>query len=303
MNIYRHLPDKQSLEKEYSPSTCVADLGMLLDAYAARSESARARLGNRIVRQYGRSAVEMLDFFPAPSTQQRAVARPVVVYFHGGYWQELSKNEHSFPAVAFNRHDVSYVAVNYGLAPQATLEQMVDRCRRAIAWIASQSASLAIDPFAIHVVGCSAGAHLAAMTALTEWAMHGLNASPIRSLTLLSGVFDLRPLPLTYINDAVCMSAQDALRNSPLLLIDAAAEDFPPALIVFGEHETSEFKRQSAEFAQAVSRKGGFTRLHEIRDRNHFDLIFDLADESTGFGALTLEHFEMASRFALPATS
>jgi arylformamidase len=86
------------------------------------------------------------------------------------------------------------------------------------------------------------------------------------------------------------MSESDALCNSPLLLIDAAAGAFPPALVAIGDNETSEFKRQSGEFAQALGRRGAVARLIEVAGRNHFDLPFDLGDERTLFGALTLKH-------------
>ena len=150
--------------------------------------------------------------------------------------------------------------------------------------------TLGIDPAGLHLSGCSAGGHLAAMTMLAPWARYGLATSPIRSVTLLSGVFDLRPLPLTYVNDAVGMSAEDALRNSPLLLIDTVDGDLPPALIVHGDNEPAEFKRQSREFAEAIERRGGQATVHEIADRNHFDLVFDLANENTNFGALVWRH-------------
>jgi len=126
------------------------------------------------------------------------------------------------------------------------------------------------------------------MTAVADWSRYGLATNPIRSATLLSGVYDLRPLPLTYINDAVRMSQSDALSNSPLLLIDAAAAAFPPSLVAVGDNETSEFKRQSGEFAQALGRRGAVAQLIEVAGRNHFDLPFDLGEESTPLGSLTL---------------
>ena len=290
MNIYRHIADKATLEHEYSPSSCVGDLAPILDQYASRSAAARARFPDFRTLQYGPSPAESLDYFPAPSARTGQRSTSVMIYIHGGYWQELSKNEHSFPALDLARHDVGYIAVNYGLAPEATIDQMVDRCRRAVAWIAREAGSLGIDPAAIHLSGCSAGGHLTAMTMLTPWARYGLATSPVRSVTLLSGVFDLRPLPLTYVNDAVGMSAEDALRNSPLLLVDAMDGDLPPALIAYGENETGEFKRQSREFAEVIERRGGQARVHEIADRNHFDLVFDLANEDTDFGALVWRH-------------
>jgi arylformamidase len=216
-------------------------------------------------------------------------ARPVLVYIHGGYWQELSKDEHSFPAAALHRHGISYIAVGYGLAPAASMKEMVDRCRRAIAWIVTHCAQLAIDPTQIHVAGSSAGAHLAAMAGLADWQLFGLSRNPIRSLTLLSGVFDLRPLLRTYINDAVRMNEEDALLNSPQLRIDVCGE-FPPSLVVYGDNETAEFKRQSDEFAASLIRKGHRATLREIGGRNHFDLPFDIAEETTLLGKLMLDH-------------
>lgn len=227
VNFYRQIPDRQTLEREYSPSSCVTDIREFIDAYVSRSEAVRKELPERIILAYGESPAEVIDFFPATAARTDG-ARPVLVYIHGGYWQELSKDEHSFPAAALNRHDISYVAVGYGLAPAASMKEMVDRCRRAIAWIVAHSAQLAIDPAQIHVSGSSAGAHLAAMAGLADWQRFGLPRNPIRSLTLLSGVYDLRPLLLTYINDAVGMNEDDALLNSPQLRIDSAQGEFPP---------------------------------------------------------------------------
>jgi len=290
MNIYRHIADKPTLEREYSPSSCVDNLNVFLDAYTTKSAAVRAA-HPPVEHRYGASDAEVLDLFAAPA--RAGALRPLLIYIHGGYWQELSKNEHAFPAVALNRNGISYIAVNYGLAPQATLDEMVERCRRAVAWIAQHSAALGVDASAIHVAGSSAGGHLSAMTALADWSRYGLAASPIRSVILLSGVYDLRPLPLTYINDAVRMSPTDALRNSPLLLIDTAGA-FPPALVAVGDNEPSELRRQSGEFADAIGRRGGVVQYHVAPGRNHFDLPFDLGDESTPFGAMTLRHMGLS---------
>ena len=290
MNIYRHISNLQTLEREYSPSSCVSDVREFTDAYAVRSQIVRGRSPQHFSVQYGASTAESLDFFPAPSICSARKPRPVLAYIHGGYWQELSKGDHSFLAEAPNRHDLSYVAIGYGLAPTASLDEMVNRCRHAVAWVVKHCVDLAIDPTAIHVAGSSAGAHLAAMTALTDWPLLGLAASPISSLTLLSGIFDLRPLVLTYVNDAVRMNDETAMRNSPLLRIDTHQGRFPRTLVAFGDNETSEFKRQSIEFAELLMLKGYIAEIHEVGGRNHFNLPFDLADESTSLGALSLRH-------------
>ncbi len=278
MTIYRDIATKAELEREYSPSSCVSDLSVLLDQYRDRSIAARAASPPTTL-SYGSHPAETVDLFLAPES----AAKPTVIYIHGGYWQELSKDEHSFPAPAFHAHGFNYVAVNYGLAPQATMAEMIERCRRAVAWLMEQGPAIGLDPGSFHLAGCSAGGHLAAMTVLTPFPM------PICSLTLMSGVFDLRPIPLTYVNDAIGMSADDALRFSPLLLVDTVDLALPPALLVWGENETAEFKRQSRDFAAALARRGVSVAQHEIAGRNHFDLIFDLGDEASEFGRLSLE--------------
>jgi len=278
MTIYRDIATKAELEREYSPSSCVDDLSVLLAQYRDRSIAARSAAPPTTL-SYGSHPAETVDLFLAPDS----VSKPTVIYIHGGYWQELSKDEHSFPAPALHRHGFNYVAVNYGLAPQATMAEMIDRCRRAVAWLMDQGPAIGLDPGTFHVTGCSAGGHLAAMVGLTAFPM------PIVSLTLMSGVFDLRPIPLTYVNDAIGMSAEDALRFSPLLLADTVDMALPDALVIWGENETVEFKRQSREFAAAMARRGASVAQHEIAGRNHFDLIFDLGEETSEFGRLSLK--------------
>jgi len=283
MNIYRDIADVAALERAYSPSSCVDDLQSILALYPALSARVRGGAAGFATHAYGDDPVETLDLFRPDAADAPA---PVVVYIHGGYWQELSKDEHSFPAPLWNDQGFAYAALNYGLAPASSLGQMIGRCRRAVAWIHREASRLGLDPAAIHLAGCSAGAHLAAMTALADED----DRSPIRTLTLLSGVFDLRPLPLTYVNDALRMSAQEALTCSPQLLIDAFPGELPHALLVYGAQETMEFKRQSEDFARALKRKGAQAEVLEIEGRNHFDLIFDFGDLATDFGAAVARH-------------
>lgn len=169
------------------------------------------------------------------------------------------------------------------------MDIMVERCRTAMVWLIRNAAALGHDPTRIIIAGCSAGGHLAAMTMLTNWSDHGLPATSIAGVILMSGVFDLRPIPLTYVNDAVGMTSEDALRNSPALLADYADADIPPVLIVYADNETAEFKRQSEEFCQILKRRGVAANVFCIAERNHFDLIFDLAEPTTPFGGLAAQ--------------
>jgi arylformamidase len=277
------------LERDYSPSSCLDDttggVDALLAAYRTESERARAALPAQ-THAYGSLPSERLDVFAA------GPGSPAHVFVHGGYWQELSKDDSSFPAPAFVDRGITYIAVDYGLAPEFTLDQIVAQVRAALAWVHTHADELGIDPRGLVVSGSSAGAHLAATAALTDWSKHGLPADLIGGLVLLSGIYDLDPLVDTYINDAVGMDRGVAERNSPLLHVtrrsaEASGPSDPamPAVIAWGEHETDAFKRQSAGFADAWQQAGHPVRRLEAAGRNHFDIVHDLADPATPLGA------------------
>jgi len=200
------------------------------------------------------------------------------VFFHGGYWQELSKRESAFAAPHCLAHGIAYAAIDYTLAPQATLDEIVVECRAAFSWLAGNGATVGIDPGRLFVAGSSAGAHLAAMVALTA-------PTVVKGAVLVSGVYDLAPLIGTSIDEALRLDATTAARNSPLGL---PLKGFPPSLVCWGEIETESFKRQSRTFAQTLRDAGARSEDFEIAGRNHFDVILDLADPATELGQRTL---------------
>ena len=260
---WRSLSDVER-EREYSPSSCIGgDYMPYLRAYADRSASARREHPPRTLR-YGPGEPQTIDLF-MPST----VARPsVLVFFHGGYWQELSKRESAFAAPQCLAHGIAYAAVDYTLAPKATLSAIVDECRTAVACLAE------VGPLV--VAGSSAGAHLAAMVANER----------LKGVVLVSGIFELEPLIGTSINTALCLDVAEAARNSPMR---RPLEGFPPSLVCWGDNETDQFKRQSRAFAQALHVAGAECSVFECPGRNHFDVILDLADPATELGRRTLD--------------
>ena len=272
-------------EREYSPSSCVGgDITPFLDAYATRSAAARAACtaaGLEVRRlHYGDAPRQVIDFVhprtPDPS--------PVLVFIHGGYWQELSPDESFFAGADAVRHGVAHAAVGYTLAPDASLDEIVAEVRAAVVHLVAHADELGIDPGRVVVSGSSAGAHLAAMVAI-ESSPDGVPDWRPAGVVLVSGIYELAPLVGTSINEALGLDHDDADRNSPAF---AELTGFPPALVAFGDNETVEFKRQSADFANRIGAAGGVATVHEIVDRNHFDIILDLAAESEDLGRRVL---------------
>ncbi len=268
-------------EREYSPSSCIDDISPFLRAYGDRSRAAEARA--RVIKdlRWGPGTDETLDFFPAA----RAEA-PLLVFIHGGYWQELSKEESLFAGADCAAAGVAYAAINYTLAPAARLDQIVGQCRRALAWLAAEGGRLGFDPARIHVAGSSAGAHLAAMM-LTP------RPVPLAGLVLLSGVFDLAPLAGTYIDEPLRLTPQDIAALSPQRLDPGAPL---PVLVAWGENETGEFKRQSRDYAAHLRAAGFVVAEDEIPTVNHFDIVFDLGDPATTLGRAVMDQIAGAAR-------
>jgi arylformamidase len=266
--------DVRDLEQEYSPSSVAADFASSVASYRSRSDaSLRSFAWQRLV--YGDAADEFVML-----TGDFERAHQVHLFIHGGYWQELSWRDALFPAGGLVEQGRAYGAINYTLAPQVSLDQIVDQCRRAILAVVG-AAGRAGTSLRLSLSGSSAGAHLAAMMALTNWSRHGLHGNPVSALVLLSGVYALRPLIQTSVNHALGLDPSDADRLSPLLL---PAPRVCPAIVAWGQYETRAFKRQSAAFASHWRAGANPVEALEITDRSHFNIVFDLADRTTLLG-------------------
>ena len=124
--------------------------------------------------------------------------------------------------------------------------------------------------------GSSAGAHLAAcvLQAAADNAQ-GLNSQLFAQAILFSGVYDLRPLVDTYVNAPLGLNMATAATLSPGLNSNRC---LPSCLVVWGANETSEFKRQSQQYATFLAADSVPVESLEIAQRNHFDVVYELAN-------------------------
>jgi arylformamidase len=272
--------DLDRLNQEYSPSSCIDDINVYIEQYISLSDKAKA-LANKentlhADLHYGESASQRLDLYmPSQSPQAR-----LIVYIHGGYWQQLSKEESSFAATNFQQHGFHFAVLDYTLAPNASLTEIVEDNRQAIAWLYAEASKFGYNRDQIYVCGSSAGAHLAMMMLQTDWSDYiaDYQGHIIKGVCAVSGVYDLQPLIDTYVNEPLKMDVTEAKENSPLLLPLPKAV---PIIIAFGDNETSEFKRQSKIMSDKLRTQGFEVRYQEIDDRNHFNVIVDLSDKSS----------------------
>jgi arylformamidase len=293
--LYRHY-DRAGLDVQYNARATVPDIAPIIKAYADESRAARNSLPCTLDVPYGPHADELLDIFPAargvatpgaaaPGTSN--FTAPVFVFLHGGYWRLLSKDDSSSMAPTFTRAGAVVVAVNYSLAPAVTLDRIVDQTRRALAWVHAHIAAYGGDPARIHVCGSSAGGHLVGALLAGGWhADYGLPTDVVHGAAQLSGLFDLRPLVHTHINEWMRMSEADAIRNSPALHLP---DQGCPLITSYGETETDEFKRQSDDYLAAWRARGFEGRHVPMPGTNHFDIVLTLGDPASPLTRAILE--------------
>ncbi len=268
-------------EREYAPSSCIGGhYAPFIAAYAERSRAAHAMFPWQRDIAYGEGERAKLDFLPAkiPSAQIAGL----LVFIHGGYWQELSKNESAFLSPAWHTAGFAHAVLGYTLAPAVTLPEIVAQCCAALRYLHANAQALGFDAENIVIAGSSAGGYLAAAVA----AKSGV---PIRGIVPVSGVFDVAPLIGTSINGALGLDAAQAA-DLNLFVPDLR---FPPAVVAVGEIETNAFKQQSKTFAQTICAEGTNSAFFmEIPARNHFDVIFELGDANTALFAATRALFK-----------
>ncbi|WP_170412993.1 alpha/beta hydrolase [Ruegeria arenilitoris] len=263
--LYRGF-SQEELEQEYSPRSMIGgDLTPYLDSYAALSAQHRAQMeviGNV---SYGDGRAQVLDFFPA-----KGAGAPLHVFIHGGYWQALSQNESAMMAPALVEAEQSFATLNYTLAPEARIGDMINECRDALLWLAANAPDLGFDPSRITLSGHSAGAQLAAMVMATSADALARAGLRVREVILISGVYDLEPISLTSVNDPLQLTPVEIHDLSPILHLPAPG---PRYHVTVAERDTPEFVRQSRDYAELLRKAGHAVNFDLKKGMQHFDII------------------------------
>jgi acetyl esterase/lipase len=93
---------------------------------------------------------------------------PTLIHLHGGAFVGGKKNNEARPLIyRLASQGWLCISANYRLSPAATFPDHLIDVKRAIAWVREHGREYGTDPAVVFVAGSSAGAHLAALAALT----------------------------------------------------------------------------------------------------------------------------------------
>jgi arylformamidase len=259
--LYRGM-DRAALDAAYNNTAAVGQAKR--DEYVAgwtkRSDVIRKTPGARIDLRYGDGARHRLDVFPCGTP-----GAPTLAYIHGGYWQMNDKEPYAFLGEGLLAAGFNLALIEYTLAPAARMDQIVGEVRRAMAWLIDHAKEVGGDPARVYVSGHSAGGHLTAM-ALTEGRLAGGIA--------ISGIYDLEPIRLNYLNEKLGLDPAETERNSPMRHLPRNAA---PLVVTVGLGELPELVRQSQEYAAAWQARGLRGRYLPVPKHDHFSILEELA--------------------------
>ena len=264
--------DRAALDAQYNNRARIPRYVEYFAEWQAWSAETRASLPGRLDVPYGDLPVERLDIFPAARP-----GAPIQIMIHGGYWYSLDKHHDSFVAEGFRPHGVTTVVIGYGLAPDYGMDEIVRQTRAAASWVWRNAAEFGGDRSRIYAIGQSAGGHLVAMLLATDWPAFGadLPADLIKGGVSISGIYDLEPIRLCYLNDTLGMDPAEASRNSPI------EQRYPlaaPLMLVSGDIESEEYARQAAAMIAVWEANGYPLQRLDLPGFNHFTMANQLRD-------------------------
>ena len=219
--------------------------------FQSRSDLARISMKSKLkFDSYGSRERNLIVWSP-PS-----VRNVIFLWIHGGYWQGSSIEEALIGANNVVDQGFGYAAIDYTLSPEISIGGIIDECVGAVLWLRQRNKGAVII-----LGGHSAGSHLAMSVAVRI---------QIDGLVLVSGIYDLRPIVQTTINDALGLTPSEALLLSPI----AGAFPFPCATeVLVGGDESPSFHEQARAVTEYLTDNHAAVCANTIKGLDHFDII------------------------------
>lgn len=236
--------------------------------------------------------------------------RPALVYLHGGGWIMGSKCNQGLP-LCNHLATLGWVCANanYRLSPGASWQDQVVDAKAAIAWLREHADEYGVDPGFIAIAGGSAGAHIAAMTALTpgdaglQPGFEDEDAS-MQAAVMFYGVYDLtnrlgihRPEFLTKLVGPLVVKAfpdfepEKFSAASPRDHVDKVSQ---PWLLLQGDRDSLTPVKEARDFVAALRESSehpvGYAELP--RAQHAFDIYYS---------PRAIAAVELAARFLITA--
>jgi acetyl esterase/lipase len=206
---------------------------------------------------------------------------PLIVWVHGGGWQNGSKAGNMAAPLSMNGYVVA--SLDYRLSGEAIFPAQIEDCKAAIRWLRAHADKYHIDPDKVGVWGGSAGGHLVALLGTAgdqkRWDVgeHTDQSSRVQAVCDFFGPADLNEMPGARAPNAegavsrllggpIAQNKDKARDASPITYV---SKDAPPFLICHGTEDPTVPIAQSEKLCDALKAAGVDATLLKVERAGH----------------------------------
>lgn len=186
---------------------------------------------------------------------------PVIIYFHGGWFNSGSLETHDTPLRDFSHLSQSVIiSIDYCLAPEFPFPAGLNDCETAVKWILENTKFLNISPENLIIMGDSAGGALA--TTITRKFRHVVKSQlliyPVTDNSLeTSSWIDFKDGPLLDLEGGKqawewYLNENDNNNPNAIPLLADDLEGLPPTFIAVAEYDP--LKDEAIQYANKLKR-------------------------------------------------
>ena len=251
--------NRAELDDAYDNGKACPDSAARRDGWIARSAQVRAERPELLDLAYGPRERNRIDVFRCGVANA-----PLFAFIHGGYWQRNDKNMFACMAEGPLANGFDVAMIGYTLCPDVTLTELVAETHAAIRFLRKEGPKRGFGAGRLVVSGWSAGGHLTASSLPLDEVDAGL---------AISGIYDVEPCRLNYLNEKLKLTADEAKATSPILHLPKRRT---PLTVAYGAGELPELQRQSNDYHQARLAAGLPSALLPLAPHNHFSIMEEL---------------------------
>lgn len=252
-----------------------------------------------------------LDIYTPENTPVGAKL-PLVVWVHGGGWQNGTKN--ACPALWLVPRGYAVASINYRLSSHATYPAQIEDCKAAIRWLRANAAAHGIDAERIGAWGSSAGGHLVALLGVTGDVKDFDKGERLQVSSAVQAVCDffgptdflqMNKFPGTMNHDAptspeskliggaIQENKDKVARANPLTFV---SKGDAPFLILHGDKDPLVPIHQSEMLEAALKQAGVEATLVKLEGAGHGGQPFNLPEQQQRVAAFFDKHLKRAAK-------
>jgi acetyl esterase/lipase len=251
--------NRVELDAAYDNTAAVPDAAQRRDGWVARSAEMRKNNPELLDLAYGPRERNRIDVFRCGKPNA-----PLFAFIHGGYWQRNSKDVFSCMMAGPLAKGFDAAMIGYTLCPEVTLTELVAETHGAIRDLRKEGPKRGFGGSKLIVSGWSAGGHLTASA---------LSLDEVDAGLAISGIYDVEPCRLNYLNEKLELTADEAAAMSPILHLEKRKV---PVTVAYGTAELPELQRQSRDYHQARGAAELPSTLLPLDPCNHFSIMDEM---------------------------